>query len=115
MWPPRLGLSSEEILAVIGLLGIVAAVAYGAYLKHKSAIDKILEDGLSLDDLDEIKELVEDAKETMGKTSRVVQSKSGYCSVKISNMVRIIQPSSHQQMSSSRGQQPALRLHKCDH
>lgn len=67
-------MSSEEILAVIGLLGIVAAVAYRAYLKHKSAIDEILEDGLSLDDLDEIKELVEDAKEDIEEVVNLVSS-----------------------------------------
>jgi len=67
-------MSSEEILAVLGLLGIVGAVAYRAYIKHKSAIDEILEDGLSLDDLDEIKDLVEDAKEDIEEVVNLVSS-----------------------------------------
>ena len=67
-------MSSEEILAVLALLGIVAAVAYRAYLKHKPAIDEILDDGLSLDDLDEIKELVEDAKEDVEEIVNLVSS-----------------------------------------
>ena len=67
-------MSSEEILAVLALLGIVAAVAYRAYLKHKTAIDEILEDGLSLDDLDDIKELAEDAKEDIEEIVNLVSS-----------------------------------------
>jgi len=67
-------MSSDEIVAVLALLGIVAAVAYRAYLKHKPAIDEILEDGLSLDDLDDIKELAEDAKEDIEEVVNLVSS-----------------------------------------
>lgn len=67
-------MENETILAVLGLLGIVAAVAYRAYLKHKSVIDEILEDGLSLDDLDEIKDLVEDAKEDIEEVVNLISS-----------------------------------------
>ena len=67
-------MSSDEIVAVLALLGIVGAVAYRAYLKHKVAIDEILEDGLSLDDLDDIKELAEDAKEDIEEVVNLVSS-----------------------------------------
>lgn len=67
-------MTSDEIIAVLALLGIVAAVAYRAYLKHKVAIDEILEDGLSLEDLDDIKELAEDAKEDIEEIVNLVSS-----------------------------------------
>lgn len=67
-------MENETILSIVALFGIVAAVAYRAYLKHKDAIASILEDGLSLDDLDEIKELVEDAKEDIEEVVNLVSS-----------------------------------------
>lgn len=67
-------MSSEEILAVLALLGIVGAVAYRAYLKHKVAIDEILEDGLDLEDLGAIQELAKDAKEDIEEVVNLVSS-----------------------------------------
>ena len=67
-------METETLLTAVGLLGIVAAVAYRAYLKHKPAIDEILEDGIGLDDLDEIKELAEDAKEDIEDVVNLVSS-----------------------------------------
>ncbi len=67
-------METETILTIVGLLGIVAAVAYRAYLKHKDTIAEILEDGLSLDDLDDIKQLAEDAKEDIEEVVNLVSS-----------------------------------------
>jgi len=67
-------METEAILYLLALLGVVVALAYNAYLKHKAKIDAILEDGLDLDDLDEIKELVEDAKEDIEEVVNLVSS-----------------------------------------
>ena len=73
MWVPSQGMTdTDTLLIAVGLLGTVAALMYRAYLKHKPAIDQILEDGVDLSDVADIVELAKDAKEDIAEIKEAI-------------------------------------------
>lgn len=62
----------DTLLIAVGIIGTVAALAYRAYLKHKPAIDDILEDGVDLSDVAEIIELAKDAKDDIAEIKEAI-------------------------------------------
>ena len=65
---------TNTLLIAVGIIGSVAALAYRAYLKHKPAIDDILEDGVDLSDVADIIELAKDAKDDIAEIKEAVDA-----------------------------------------
>lgn len=63
---------TDTLLVAVGILGTIAALMYRAYLKHKPAIDEILEDGVDLSDVADIVELAKDAKEDIAEIKEAI-------------------------------------------
>ena len=64
---------TDTLLIAVGILGTVAALMYRAYLKHKVAIDEILEDGIDLSDVADIVELAKDAKDDIAEIKEAIE------------------------------------------